>query len=76
MEEFFNQSKGFLGILQSIMSQEERERSAEAADAMFEQIRQVTADKKLNVREMANAALAVQVELLEIIMQQTEEMKG
>lgn len=75
MEEFLNKSKGFLGLLQSAMTQAEIERSGEAADEMFEQIRLVTADKELNIREMANAALAVQVELLQIIMEQTEERK-
>ncbi|GAK42133.1 hypothetical protein TCA2_4625 [Paenibacillus sp. TCA20] len=76
MEEFLNQSKGFLGILQSMLTDKEKENSAEAADLMFEEIRKISEDKELNIREMMNAALAVQAEILQLVIEKTEEMKG
>lgn len=74
MEEFINKTRGFLGVLQSILTGEEKERSAQAAQEMYDEITKVVQGKDLNFREMLNAAIAVQVSILEIAVQQMNEI--
>jgi hypothetical protein len=76
MEEFLNQTRGFLGVIQSIMTPEEREHSAKVAEQMYEAIREVTKDTNLNVREMLNASLAVQATILELTLEQMEDRRN
>lgn len=75
MEEFLNQTRGFLGLMQSIMTEEEKQRSQKAADEMYEKIRLVVDDKDLNIREMLNASIAIQATVIEIALKQMEDQR-
>jgi hypothetical protein len=75
MEKYVNQTKGLLVMLQSSLGEEELHRSAKAGEEMWEALRKVTDDHGLNVREMLNATLSVNHEILEMIDNQMKEAK-
>ncbi|SFJ64867.1 hypothetical protein SAMN02799624_05367 [Paenibacillus sp. UNC496MF] len=76
MEEFLNQTRAFLGVIQAIMSEEEKERSSQAADEMYEQLRQITNKHELNIREMLNTQLALGATVLQLAMDQMEDVRN
>jgi 16S rRNA C1402 N4-methylase RsmH len=75
MEEYLNQTKGFLGVIQSILNQEERKRSTDAANEIYQEIRKVVEKYDLNIREMLNASLALQATILQLALEQMEDRR-
>jgi uncharacterized protein YsxB (DUF464 family) len=75
VEEFLNQTRAFLSVIQAIMSEEEKERSSQAADEMYEQLRQITNKYELNIREMLNTQLAISATVMQIALEQMEEIR-
>jgi hypothetical protein len=76
MEEFLNQTRAFLGVIQAIMTEEEKERSSEAADEMYEQLREITNKHGLNIREMLNTQLAIGATVMQLALEQMEDMRN
>jgi hypothetical protein len=75
MEEFLNSTKGFLGVIQSLMKPEEKERSTEAAKDMYEEISKVVKKHDLNILEMTNASIAIQATVLQLALEQMEDRR-
>ena len=75
MESYIATTEAFLGLLQSAMSEEEFERSASAAEEMYEQFRLIAEKNELNIREMLNAILSINCGTMELMKEQLEQLK-
>ncbi len=73
MDEFIHQSQGVLGVLQSMMTPQQLEKSGLVAQEMYEAIREITGKHEMSVLEMMNAAVAVQVDILKLANEATKE---
>lgn len=65
MEKFINQTKGFLGVLQSTMSEKELDRSEIAALEIHKTIKAIIDNHELNYKEALNSILAVNADILQ-----------
>lgn len=75
MEEFLNQTKGFLSVIQSLLKKEELERCSTASDEMYEEIRKVVAKHDLSILEMINSSIAIQATVLQLALEQIEDRR-
>jgi len=75
MERFFNQTKAFLSVIQAAMKPDEREKSAEIAEEMYEAISAIVNKHQINILQTINAVLAVNTTVLELALQQIEERR-
>jgi cytochrome P450 len=75
MEQFINQAKAFLGIFESVLPKKEQEEALAAADEMYTELRKVVERRKINVRQMIYACVAILTAVLGIANEEASKMK-
>ncbi|QHW35824.1 hypothetical protein GZH47_33575 (plasmid) [Paenibacillus rhizovicinus] len=75
MERLLNQSKAFLSVLQSQMTDEDKAKSRSMAEEMFEEISKIVNKNNANWMTTTNASIAVMLTVLELAMEQVEERR-
>lgn len=73
MEKYLNQTKGFLGVIQSILDEKELKESSDAAQEMYEAIRDIVEKRNMNIRETLHAVLALNATILSLTLEQMED---
>lgn len=75
MERLLNQSKAFLSVLQSQMTEEDKAKSQSMAEGMFEEISKIVNENNANWMTTTNASIAVMLTVLELALEQVEERR-